>query len=995
MKAQFVYENMEFERGLDPKKAMGIGIFGPKSFRSYEKMAEWLYTHLETYLDVKPSMDLIPKEEIYPYFFTEPFMSDVSDFIKYQIGSPISDNKNPLWKINGRKADLEWYVYDHLKKLILLNHTVKENINFERGGDPKKAMGIGMDAVTYRPTEIVWGSTKNIKEYNNDIADYKIKEILSSPSKFVKEDPRMVLLKRWDSKGLTRSLSLRYLRSSSSKYKYIYWEGKYYPIHLPLEESINFERGQDPKSAMGIGVQGIFLEKLNNLLLKDRDDINTIFNIIIYPEGVAITYATLYSSMEISYLRRDLKEMGLDLYLKIYASKNKIEKPTVLGRETFFPFREEYIGIFEKRKLFLSESSVMRIVESLNFERGIDSKEKMGIGRSSFPFDPAKFYNNIKFKNEIDQSFSYDDQYIFYIEGEEFVSDDNFRYGFAIKKNNDNPAKGFLHLWNVSKQFLNTRKVNIKWNDDINDLILKLRDEALQELNESLDFERGIDPKESMEIGMEGRLKAWLRQNYRIVSATDEVALQYAVLGERLDFVKYLIQDKGVEIPVKIMNLAFTNKVDDEIVLILITKGDPERIEYIRSKSKGKYIRESLEFERGQDPKSAMGIGMEERIRRGIKKDWYSDRYRMNLWDGDYNIALGWASEKGYLDIVKWLINAGADPLYNDNEPLKQAAMFGQKEVALYLIDQGADPLAGNGYAILAARFAGHNELWDLLKMKAGERKPLEESLNFERGRDPYKAMGIGQVVNIPKILLKQDLISGYGVDGIPGSIRDIQTTKNRILIRFHHKNRIKNLETNKIISKEKYAKKLAEDAGIWDLFSNFYHAHKIAYEFYYTLKDEYKGMLRQNQYYNYDNMNESLEFERGIDPYKAMSIGKEATFRKIKEMMLKDGWTPPDDDLENMLGWAVEYRHVDLVKFLLDNGAPNRMAEDVELLSWAVMNNDVEMVKLLLKYGADPYLSGKYALRISITKGYNDIIELLESYFNPEDIEYIKGVRK
>lgn len=159
--------------------------------------------------------------------------------------------------------------------------------------------------------------------------------------------------------------------------------------------------------------------------------------------------------------------------------------------------------------------------------------------------------------------------------------------------------------------------------------------------------------------------------------------------------------------------------------------------------------------------------------------------------------------------------------------------------------------------------------------------KFVREYIEFERGINPKTALGIGQVANIPKILLQQDLKSGYGIDGLPGSIRDIKTTKDRVHIRFWYDHKIRNLETGKLISKEKYAKKLAEDSGIWNLFKNFYHAHGISYEFYYTLKDEYKGMLPQNQEYDYDNMNETLDFERGKDPKSALDIGRESLIKK------------------------------------------------------------------------------------------------------------------
>ena len=45
MKAKFIYENMEFERGQEPKEAMGIGLVGElkKSFDELNKIKDDVY----------------------------------------------------------------------------------------------------------------------------------------------------------------------------------------------------------------------------------------------------------------------------------------------------------------------------------------------------------------------------------------------------------------------------------------------------------------------------------------------------------------------------------------------------------------------------------------------------------------------------------------------------------------------------------------------------------------------------------------------------------------------------------------------------------------------------------------------------------------------------------------------------------------------------------------------------------------------------------------
>jgi hypothetical protein len=103
---------------------------------------------------------------------------------------------------------------------------------------------------------------------------------------------------------------------------------------------------------------------------------------------------------------------------------------------------------------------------------------------------------------------------------------------------------------------------------------------------EALDFERGMDPKSSMEIGMEGKLKSWLKSKYGIIPTTDEIALEYCVMGNNLELVKYLIDVKKTEVTNTATNIAFQNHVNDEIILWLVTKGDPKSMDYIKSQTK-------------------------------------------------------------------------------------------------------------------------------------------------------------------------------------------------------------------------------------------------------------------------------------------------------------------------------------------------------------------------------------------------------------------------
>ena len=195
--------------------------------------------------------------------------------------------------------------------------------------------------------------------------------------------------------------------------------------------------------------------------------------------------------------------------------------------------------------------------------------------------------------------------------------------------------------------------------------------------------------------------------------------------------------------------------------------------------------------------------------------------------------------------------------------------------------------------------------------------KLVRENINFERGRDPKAALGVGMINRIPHLLLKADLESGYGFNGKPGAIRNIEIVGPvRIQINFHYRVQIKNLETDKIISGEKYAKLLAEQAGVWDLFGNFYNVHHSSYEFYYTLLPEYANILQKGAVYDYSDINESLNFERGQDPKKSMGIGHQAQIEKLAREIDWD-WTPDQSDEEYAMSASEEV--IDVVHFLVE----------------------------------------------------------------------------
>ena len=77
--------------------------------------------------------------------------------------------------------------------------------------------------------------------------------------------------------------------------------------------------------------------------------------------------------------------------------------------------------------------------------------------------------------------------------------------------------------------------------------------------------------------------------------------------------------------------------------------------------------------------------------------------------------AIMMASENGYVETVKALIEEGADVRTNDNYAIQEASTYGYKEVVELLIEAGADVKACSGWSVQEAYSNGYKEVVKLL----------------------------------------------------------------------------------------------------------------------------------------------------------------------------------------------------------------------------------------------------------------------------------------
>ena len=80
-----------------------------------------------------------------------------------------------------------------------------------------------------------------------------------------------------------------------------------------------------------------------------------------------------------------------------------------------------------------------------------------------------------------------------------------------------------------------------------------------------------------------------------------------------------------------------------------------------------------------------------------------------------YGYSLRAASSNGHLEVVKYLVEQGADIHANDDLSLISASNNGHLELVKYLVEQGADIHAHNDLSLRWARQRGHTEVADYL----------------------------------------------------------------------------------------------------------------------------------------------------------------------------------------------------------------------------------------------------------------------------------------
>lgn len=603
-----------------------------------------------------------------------------------------------------------------------------------------------------------------------------------------------------------------------------------------------FIRGQDPKSSMDIGVNA------NNDIFK--------FATTKFEDNIEEAKYLGWNGWELDKEALDLvcdeldvspkSVLAMDPYVvndtqrDVLYSKSKIVK-TSFGRSIRASFSDKgLIFITERHDGFILWILGVdyKLTESIRFERGLDPKDAMGIGDigsrdiqkiddlvSRYGFERihpgdleqneeethlekiAEWYNPV---TNVFVEWNYypeKDSYFFYVEG---LESDN-QTGDGVQTIEGEGSLEDLLYPGVFENILAGEPMYWK--------IIK----------ESVRFERGMAPMKTMDVGFNKALE--LEQDHGDFKVWNYGDLVFILDQDReppWDWNLVVLSDDGV-------NETHIDTIDsyDASKEELMDRARLRIKEYL-----GK--NESVNFKRGMDSKSAMGIGMAEDLK-GYRLDNY---FKSDFPYGEtiHSIQRAFPG-KNLKDLYIVGTSYASSIIQNRIAELESSGeiidewtsegTLGNENFMVYDTDQGAllnrhDPSMPADSWFGDINMAFH--LFDNLEM-------MGESISFERGRDPKSVMGIGGaglIPDIPRLIFEKDNQSPYFVGG-GRAIDNIRRTRETLEVKFFTNPLQRETEYGDAeeypqkYDKMEYLKSIMEDIGILHLFGNLSYTDNMA----------------------------------------------------------------------------------------------------------------------------------------------------------------------
>jgi len=353
----YLNESISFERGRDPKEAMGIGDEGLRILNKLSTIAQSIGAEEIGIDDLNTKMVLgswrIPGVE-------GPIEGiDYGRIVLYR--DQAGEYKVHTKGVRGTDVQ-QWQMWNSPRKWIENTKMLKESINFERGRDPRVAMGVG--------------DVHNIKESLKKLQEYTMTFL-----QLMMTSQGLYLVCRGSGPMSAFTNVKKYIgtgyfdwNQNFTKLPFVYFKIKeekkdafieaYNSLHpdnpFDVNESVNFERGMDPKDSMGVGmrifdIDGMGFDSDNGEFTFDQQDTEAL-----------LSTPGLWTREPYRVLL--LTKLNPPKGRTSYSLSHLAEGP---GKYDYVRYKDQIYPIPNPKN---------RITESVNFKRRKDPMNAMGIG---------------------------------------------------------------------------------------------------------------------------------------------------------------------------------------------------------------------------------------------------------------------------------------------------------------------------------------------------------------------------------------------------------------------------------------------------------------------------------------------------------------------------------------------------------------------------------------------------------------------------------------
>jgi len=595
---KIINEHIDFQRGLDPKKAMGIGFFKfeVEYSGSFEEIVaidedfarKWTYNdqrilevegsvgddHISMWIKLSDGKEFsfeanlmrqggfayitIPSENIKDQDIKEEFLKFLSE--EFSAIQPVLSTYEKI--LEDIEAEKEWQ--RQIAEEEEEEEELDESQNFERGMDPKDSMGIGNEL--YRENLQALNITKysfpwiedNTEIYASRLTDLGVK--LGSISQ---KTSNFFVFNWLNSRG---GMQLRTINLPKENWVNLFAAVTGFIRDIEtIKEALNFERGKDPKASMNIGIptwetlqEDDVLKVPKKIPLNNNNVISPVSAVADLPAGAVLEVQELDNA--------STKEWTL--WYRYFANMDDYKEGDHVSKE-----RLGYItgtpGQFKKMFQFLPRG----VNEAQEFQRGQDPKSSMNIGKKVLIENWLK-ENNLFEDSVINKDLTIDipakanlavhlnkkgwegfPEFIqfrkvyggFDISDNKFTSlkgcpthvyeTDNLKGSFKCFNNNLSSLEGSpKRVDGVYICYGNPGKFQRK---DVN-AVCRVKSKQVwgddrMKVNESMEFQRGEDPMGTMDIGFHAQIKTW----FKSAGVSDDL------LDDHEHYVEYRINKDG------------------------------------------------------------------------------------------------------------------------------------------------------------------------------------------------------------------------------------------------------------------------------------------------------------------------------------------------------------------------------------------------------------------------------------------------------------------